>query len=213
MTGIVTGYSSGIGKEITTSLESNGFRVIKLKSRLENLSKLESEIKEIIKDNQIEFLVNSAGVGVFEPLETISINKIKNLIDINLIAPIALTKLLLPSLKKSKGTIINITSIEAIKASKFSSIYSASKAGLRHFSHSLFEEVRKSEVKVCSINPDLTNTEFFKNNNLKFCPIDEPTYYIDPKEIAKIVLLILKSNSVITDITIRPKKVGISSKK
>ena len=212
MQGIVTGYSSGIGKEITAILEKNGFNVIKLKSRLDNIEKLEKEVKELIKTTSIEFLINSAGVGIFEPLETISIEKIEKLIKINLTAPIILTKLLLPSLKKHKGSIINITSIEAIKTSKYSSIYSASKAGLRHFSHTLFEEARKYEVKICSINPDLTNTSFFKNNNLKFQPINNSLYYIDPKEIANIVLLILTTNSAITDITIRPKKVGVTKR-
>jgi len=207
--GIVTGFSSGIGKEICSLLELEGFSVIKLKSRLEDSNKLESEIKEILKKSEISFLINAAGIGVFEPMQTISIAKIKKLIEINLIAPIILTKLLLPSLKKTKGHIINISSIEAIKASKFSALYSASKAGLRHFSHSLFEEVRKDGIKVTSINPDLTDTNFFKNNNLKFMPIDNKQYAINPKEIANLILTILKTDSAITDITIRPQKSGV----
>ena len=209
MKGIVTGFSSGIGKEICSLLELEGFSVIKLKSRLEDSNKLESEIKEILKKSEISFLINAAGIGVFEPMQTISIAKIKKLIEINLIAPIILTKLLLPSLKKTKGHIINISSIEAIKASKFSALYSASKAGLRHFSHSLFEEVRKDGIKVTSINPDLTDTNFFKNNNLKFMPIDNKQYAINPKEIANLILTILKTDSAITDITIRPQKSGV----
>jgi short-subunit dehydrogenase len=207
--GIVTGFSSGIGKEICAILEKNGFSVIKLKSRLEDTKKLESEIKNILKENEIYFLINAAGIGVFEPMQTISVEKIKKLIDINLVAPLILTKLLLPALKKTKGHIINISSIEALRASKFSALYSASKAGLRHFSHSLFEEVRKDEIKVTSINPDLTNTNFFKNNNLKFKPLEDAKYAIEPKEIANLVLTILQTNSAITDITIRPQKSGI----
>ncbi|NPA28055.1 MAG: SDR family oxidoreductase [Epsilonproteobacteria bacterium] len=212
MQGIITGYSSGIGEAICKKLESKGIEVIKLKSRLNRVDKVEEEIKEITKKHNISFLINSAGIGIFEPLETISTKKIKEIIDINLLAPIILTKLLLPSLKKNKGTLINISSIEAIKASKYSSVYSASKAAIRHFSHSLFEEVRKSEVKVCSINPDLTNTPFFKNNNLKFQPKQQEAYYIDPQEIAQIVWMILTTKSVISDITIRPKKVGVEKR-
>lgn len=212
MRGIVTGSSSGIGRAIKKELEKNGFEVISLKSRLQNFAKLEAEIKEILRGGEIDFLINSAGVGVFEPLETISIKKIEELITINLTAPIILTKLLLPSLKKTKGTIINITSIEALRASKFSSIYSASKAGLRHFGATLFEEVRRDGVKVCSINPDVSDTEFFQKNRLKFEPIREEEFVINPEEIAKLALTILINKSVISDITIRPQKVGIKKR-
>ncbi len=176
------------------------------------LNPIETEIKGILKIKEINFLINSAGVGLFEPLETVSIKRIEELIYINLVAPIVLTKLLLPSLKKSKGAVINITSIEAIKTSKFSSIYSASKAGIRHFSTTLFEEVRRYGVRVCSINPDLSNTPFFEKNNLKFEPIREDEFVIDPKEIAKLVYTILSNKSVISDITIRPQRVGIKKR-
>jgi short-subunit dehydrogenase len=211
MCGIVTGYSSGIGKEIVKILQTNGYDVIKLNSRLQHFEQVEKEVKSILKTKQIKFLINSAGIGIFEPHQTISIQKIKQVIDINLIAPMILTKLCLASLKKTQGIIINISSIEAIKNSKYSALYSASKAGLRHFSQCLFEEVRKDGIKVCSINPDITNTPFFDNNNLHFKPKQNPQFYIDPKEIASIVLNVLNSTSPITDITIRSQKIGLQT--
>jgi hypothetical protein len=73
-----------------------------------------------------------------------SIAKIEELIAVNLKAPIILSNLCLRSLKKTKGNIINITSVEATKHSKFSALYTATKSGLRDFSLSLFEELRKS---------------------------------------------------------------------
>ncbi|HIC45056.1 MAG TPA: SDR family NAD(P)-dependent oxidoreductase, partial [Sulfurimonas sp.] len=79
----------------------------------------------------INLLINSAGLGYFEPHEELSVSKI-----------------------------INISSIEALKASKFSAAYSASKAGLHHFGNSLFEEVRKAGVNIISIHPDMTQTPF-----------------------------------------------------
>ena len=82
MVGIVTGYSSGIGKEIATLLEKEGFEVIRLKSRLERFDEVEKEIKSILKTKEISFLVNAAGIGIFEPLQTISTKKIQKLIDI-----------------------------------------------------------------------------------------------------------------------------------
>ena len=206
----MTGYSSGIGKTICEELEQNGFEVIKLTSRLEDIDSLEIEIKKILKIKEINLLVNCAGLGVFEPHEQISLSKIKELIDINLTAPIILSNLLLRSLKKNQGHIINITSIEALKHSKFSALYTATKSGLRDFSLSLFEEVRKSGVKITSINPDITNTNFF--DELKFKPSQKEDTYLQSSSIAKTVIDIINFDGVITDITLRPQKFEIQRK-
>lgn len=207
---IVTGYSSGIGKAIVKELESQNYTIIKLDSRLDDLSSLELEIKNILKDNDIDLLVNCAGVGIFKPHEEISLTKIKELIDVNLTAPIALTNLLLRSLKKTEGHIINISSVEATKHSKFSALYTATKSGLRDFGLCLFEELRKSGVGVTSINPDLTLTNFF--DDLQFEPSQKDDTHLLPETIAKTVIDILNTNGVVTDITVRPQKFEIKKK-
>ena len=207
---VVTGYSSGIGKAISEILEENNYEVIKLKSRLEDTTNIEQEINDILKTNEINVLVNCAGLGKFVPHEEISISKIKELIDINLTAPIILSNLLLRSLKKTQGHIINITSIEATKHSKFSALYTATKSGLRDFGLCLFEEVRKSGVKVTSINPDITQTNFFQD--LQFEPSLKEDTYLNAQDIAKSVLDILSIDAVVTDITIRPQRFEIKRK-
>jgi len=207
---IVTGYSSGIGKAICSELESNDYTIIKLTSRLEDLSSLEQEVKELLKTKEIDLLINCAGVGIFQPHEEISVAKIKELIDINLTAPIVLSNLLLRSLKQTQGKIINIASIEATKHSKFSALYTATKSGLRDFGLSLFEELRKSGVGVTTINPDLTTTNFF--DDLQFEPSKQEDTFLLPQTIAKTVIDVLNTQGVITDITIRPQKFAIQKK-
>jgi len=207
---IVTGYSSGIGKAICDSLSLEGYLIIKLQTRLEDTVTLEKEIKDLLKKNDIDLLVNCAGVGIFQPHEEISIAKIKELIDINLTAPIILTNLLLRSLKKTQGHIINIASIEATKHSKFSALYTATKSGLRDFGLSLFEELRKSGVAVTTINPDLTQSSFF--DDLQFEPSTKEDTYLLPQTIAQTVLDILDTQGVITDITVRPQKFDIKKR-
>ena len=209
MKAIITGYSSGIGKAICEQLEDK-YEIIKLKSRLEDTKVLEKEIKDILKISDIDLLINCAGFGIFEPHEQLNINQIELLIAVNLTAPIILTNLLLRSLKKTNGYIINISSIEATKHSKFSALYTASKSGLRDFSLSLFEEVRKSEVKVCSINPDITKTSFF--DELKFEPSSKQNTYLLASDIAKAVQYVLDSNGTVTDLIIRPTKFEIKRK-
>ncbi len=210
MKAIVTGYSSGIGKAICEILEQNSYEIIKLQSRLEDTTSLEIEVKETLKTNDIDLLVNCAGLGVFKPHEEISIAKIKELIDVNLTAPIILTNLLLRTLKKTKGHIINISSIEATRHSKFSALYTATKSGLRDFGLALFEELRKADVRVTNINPDLTKTNFF--DDLQFKPGSNENSYLDAKDIAKSVMKIIEFDAVVTDITIRPQRLEIKKK-
>jgi short-subunit dehydrogenase len=207
---VVTGHSSGIGKAICKQLKQNNYNVIYLQSRLENIINIENEINNILKSRDINLLVNCAGLGIFQPHEEISIGKIKQLIDINLTAPIILSNLLLRSLRKTNGHIINITSIEATKHSKFSALYTATKSGLRDFGLCLFEEVRKSGIKVTSINPDITQTNFF--NNLQFEPSKDEDTFLLPEVIAQNVIDILNTNAVITDITLRAQKFAITKK-
>ncbi|MDF1881313.1 SDR family oxidoreductase [Sulfurimonas sp. MAG313] len=223
---LITGSSSGIGQAIKDTLLSMGYRVYGLARRTQVKEKnfvplvcdisdavqLEKSIQILLKETDINLLINSAGLGYFEPHEELSVTQIKEIIDTNLTAPILLTSLCLRSLKKTKGKVINISSIEALKASKFSAVYSASKAGLHHFGSSLFEEVRKSGVQIVSIHPDLTQTSFF--DNLHFKPKDNEMMSLKPEDIAQSVqdILNMREGVSITEVTIRPQYFGISKK-
>ena len=216
-TALITGSSSGIGKAIKAELEKNSYKVYGVSRKndeiicdLKDTKTLHVKIKEFLKTTDIDLLVNCAGVGVFAPHEEISFEKINELIDVNLKAPILLTNLCLRSLKKTKGHIVNISSVEATKHSKFSALYTATKSGLRDFSLSLFEELRKSGVRVTNINPDMTKTAFF--DELNFEPSNKENTHIQPEDIAKTLLYIIKSPFVVTDITVRPQKLEILKK-
>jgi len=216
-TALITGSSSGIGKAIRTELEKNDYKVYGVSRKngeiicdLKDTKALHVKIKEFLKTTDIDLLINCAGVGVFAPHEEISFKKINELIDVNLKAPIVLTSLCLRSLKKTKGHIINIASVEATKHSKFSALYTATKSGLRDFSLSLFEELRKSGVRVTNINPDITKTAFF--DELSFEPSNKEDTYIKPEDIAKTLMHVIKSPFVVTDITVRPQKLEILKK-
>lgn len=227
---IVTGASSGIGLEIAKVLLNNNYKVYGLardfsKTELEHTNfvreicdvtktfLLEEKIKNIKKvEDEIYVLVNNAGVGFYGPHEEINTKKLHAMIATNLEAPIILTHLLLRELKKNSGYIINISSITAKKASPIGCAYSATKAGLSHFSEGLFEETRKAGVKVVTIHPDMAKTNFYKNAN--FREGDLPESYITGQCVAKAVEMILnqREGTVVTDITLRPQKHMISKK-
>ena len=84
-------------------------------------------------------------------------------------------------------------------------VYGATKAALRHFGNSLFEEVRKSGVKVCNILPDLTLSNF--HNNTYFKPSSDEMAHLKPQDIAKIVKDIITSpkHLVMQEIIIKPQ--------
>ncbi|ACZ13024.1 SDR family oxidoreductase [Sulfurospirillum deleyianum] len=214
---LMSGGSSGIGKAIKNILTCNEYEVFNIGRNeaeivcdLRDTEALEKKVKAWLKSHEVDVLINCAGVGVFDPHETISPSKIKNLIDINLTAPIILSSLCLRSLQKQSGHIINITSIEATRHAKYSALYTATKSGLRDFGHCLFEEVRKSGVRVTSINPDMTQTPFF--DALHFKPSEDESTHLLPETIAQSVWDVLHVNGVITDLSIRPQKVGIAKK-
>ena len=209
MKALVTGVSGGIGGECAKILKANGYEILTLKSRFENLNELEKEVSELSQKHEISALLLCAGVGKFDPLECQKADEIANLININLSANLIITSLLLKNLKRNHAHIIGISSIEALRFSKFSCAYSASKAGLRAFLLSLFEENRK-EIKVTCINPDIVKTPFY--DDLRFEPSDDESSYIDAEEIANLVLEILRTKSVVTDITIRPKILKLNKK-
>ncbi|MBE6063083.1 MAG: SDR family oxidoreductase [Clostridium butyricum] len=231
-TAIVTGASSGIGLSITKLLLKQNYKVygfgrdfskysnyfsiennfIPISCNLMNTSSLCEKIKEISKNESIKILVNNAGVGYFGPHEELNPKKIHEIVTINLEVPLILSQLLLRHLKKTNGYIINISSIEAKKSSVYGCAYGATKAGLTHFSESLFDETRKYGVKVATIHPDMTKTDFYRNSNFK--ETEDINTYITPDEVAQAVNMVLsqRDSLVCTDITLRPQKHKIMRK-
>lgn len=219
---VVSGTTSGIGEATARRLLSDGWIVYGLARRagtiedpnyrhrqvdlcdsaalLECVSSIESECE------QIHALINNAGVGHFAPHEELSSEAIEEMVSLNLLAPLLLTKSLLRSIKRSQGWIINIASFSAHESSSFGATYAATKAGLKHFGTSLFDEVRKSGAKVVTISPDITRTAFF--DDLSFAPEEDPAAAVTPDCIADAVsnILLQREGTVITDLVIRPQR-------
>ena len=170
-----------------------------------NIEDVLTEVESILKDH-------NAGIGYFGPHEELNPNKIHGMVITNLEVPLVLSQLLLRDLKKSKGYIINISSITAKKSSAYGCAYSATKAGLAHFSEGLFDETRKTGVKVITIYPDITKTNFYKD--LNFRQGDLPESYILPECIADAVEMVLsqREGTVVTEIILQPQKHMIARK-
>jgi len=226
---LVTGASSGIGYAIVKRLLELDLKVLGISrsvtNELFNHKNFEAipcnltDAKEIellakkLKDKNISILINSAGFGKFEPHEELNHKTILDMVCLNLTAPMLLTNMLLRELKKNDGYLININSIEAIRASKFAGVYSATKAGLKAFTDALFEETRKSNLSVTNINPDMTESNFY--DELRFETSKKEDEKLLATDIADATqhILSMRKGAVISEYTIRSLKFGISKKK
>jgi len=209
---IITGTSSGIGKAIKEKLKD--YEIIEVCRRCENSIDL-NDIKAVeeFKIKDVYAIINNAGVGYFGQFEDISTSKIQEMVNVNLLAPLILTKNHLKEIKKNKGFIINISSTSATQPARLGVVYSATKAAIRQFGISLFEEVRKEGVKVINVLPDLTLSNF--HNNTFFKPSNEKLAHIKPEDVANIVYDIfnLPENLVMQEVILKPQIFKLDKKK
>ena len=150
-------------------------------------------------------LINNAGVGYYGLHEELNAAKIKEIVRTNFEAPMILSQLALRQLKKSKGFIINISSVTALQPSPHGCAYGASKAGLTAFSRSLFDEARKYGVKVVSVHPDMTSTDLYRNADFK--EDEDMAAHLEPQEVAQTVeyIINIRDGAVVQEITIKPQ--------
>lgn len=225
---IVTGASSGIGKEISRVLCELGYEVYgfgrnfgeggtiqfhPLQGDLLDTQWLCSQVREISRSSHIEVLVNAAGVGYYGLHEELSVKQIQTLVRTNLEVPLILTNRLLRVLKQNKGYIITISSVTAKQRNPHGCAYGATKAALSSFGNSLFDEARKYGVKVTTIHPDMTDTNLYRDAD--FTCSDQEGSFLLASEVAEAVRYVLtqREGMVVEDITLRPQLHRIARKK
>lgn len=171
---VITGASSGIGKATAEYLAKRGFKVYgmarrEIKSDLINGvvcdvtdgEKVKSVLAAVFAENgRIDCFINNAGTGISGAVEYIEEAENDKLYNLNFRAVCECSRLALPYLKKSKGILINISSIAAIIPIPFQTAYSASKAAVNMFSQALRLEVKPLGVRVAAVMPGDTKTGF-----------------------------------------------------
>ncbi len=182
MKALITGASSGIGRDIARYLDKLGYKLYLVARDKEKLKELSSELndakyyvydlsksKEVyslydeLKDEDIDFLVNNAGFGLFGFFDETSIDKEMEMIDVNIKAVHILTKLFLKDMiSKNKGRILNVASSAGFYAGPYLNTYYATKNYVLKLTLGIYEElrVRKSNVKVSVLCPGPVNTNF-----------------------------------------------------
>jgi NAD(P)-dependent dehydrogenase (short-subunit alcohol dehydrogenase family) len=227
---IVTGGTKGIGRGIAEALVREGVNVcISARSRSEidqtvrELCVLEkgratgivcdvriqAQIKSLFELTAAEFdgvdiLVNNAGIGIFAPVEEMSPEDFRAVLETNLFGVFYCCHEAIPLMKqRGSGYIINISSLAGANPHPRMAAYNASKFGLNGFSEALMQEVRHDGIKVSYIMPGSVNTEFGGHS-----PGDENSWKLQPSDIAKVVIDLLHHDerSLPSRVEIRPSK-------
>ena len=171
---IITGASSGIGKATKEYLREKGFVVYDISlnakedeftysANVNDYERVKSIFEDIFKkEGQIDVLVNNAGYGIAGAIENTTTQNINNLFATNLSSVVALTSMAIPYLKKTKGRIVNISSVAGVIPLPFQACYSAAKAGVLNFSKAVNNEVKPFGMRVIAVMPGDTKTGFTK---------------------------------------------------
>ncbi len=183
MKALITGASSGIGRDMARYLASKNIDLILVARRKDKLEELQKELNvkskiiildlekeenvfklyEKTKNENIDILINNAGFGLFGDFKDTDLNRELEMINVNVKAPHILTKLFLKDfIQKDYGYILNVSSSAGFMAGPHLNTYYATKNYLAKLTMAINEELRvsKSKVKVCTLCPGPTNTEF-----------------------------------------------------
>lgn len=183
MIALVTGASSGIGRDMARYLSKLGYEIIAVAQREERLFELKKELKtkvevipldlskeencielyERVKDKQIDLVINNAGFGLFGEFTETDFDKEIKLINTNVTAVHILTKLFLNDMeKRNSGRILNVSSIASFAPGPLMAAYYSSKAYVLRLSQAIYKELKKknSNVHISILCPGPVATEF-----------------------------------------------------
>ena len=182
---IVTGGSEGVGASAARKFAEAGANLVLVARSKKKLEAVASELRELtsveiypmdVRDDdachslfkkaafefgQVDVLVNNAGYHERGPVAEVSSEDLAAIIDVNLRAPIMLTRLALPYLKEAGGgAVINVGSLAGRAPIPGSAVYAASKAGLRAFTYAIADEMADSNIKFALVSPGPIDTGF-----------------------------------------------------
>lgn len=183
---VITGATSGIGKEFSRSLAKKGYSLILLGRREQILKEVANDIEKefkvkvdinilditnkndldifidkVSKYSNIEFLINNAGHGAENSFTKDNIENQIEMIDVHVVATVKLTYAIANIMKKNKkGYIINLSSLASFNAFPTSGMYCGTKSFLTRFSECLALELLESNIKVQALCPGFTRTDF-----------------------------------------------------
>ena len=222
---IVTGASSGIGKEFARILGREGFDltvIARTESRLQILANeiqsshpgckvtvrpcdLSNDLQreQLIKDldldnNSYDLLVNNAGFGHYGPLRETDWSRLHEMINLNIVSLTHLTHAFCGSLqKKHKTHILNVASTAAFQAGPLMAVYYATKAYVLSLGVALSSELKHDNIVVSTLCPGPTETEFVNHSGVDKSKLLQHMRFADPRQVAEFGYRALKKEKTI----------------
>ncbi|MDQ0596546.1 NAD(P)-dependent dehydrogenase (short-subunit alcohol dehydrogenase family) [Streptomyces canus] len=179
---LVTGASSGIGKETALALAASGFTVVGTSRDTSRVAPLDgvtfvgldvaedtsvtAAVQEVSERfGRIDVLVNSAGVGSMGASEETSLEQVQALFDTNVFGVMRMVNEVLPHMRaQRRGRIINISSVLGFLPQPYMAAYAASKHAIEGYTESLDHEVRDHGIRALIVQPAYTRTGFEANS-------------------------------------------------
>lgn len=177
---LITGCSSGVGRNLCTNLQKRGYRVVASARNINSISDLDSDMKveldvtnaDMIKQavtkvieryGKIDILINNAGYSVRSAVEEIDIDMAKKMFDVNVFGIIRITEAVVPYMREQHyGKIINIGSISGRLTGIINAGYCASKHAVEAISEASRYELKNFGIQVTVLEPGAMDTDFFK---------------------------------------------------
>ena len=201
MKALVTGASSGIGKDFALYLDKLGYELIlvsrsddALKKVADSLSKKPKiivldlsvndncyKLYEMVKDDKVDFLINNAGFGLLGNTWELDLDKELNMIDLNVKAVHILSRLFLDDMiKRNSGRILNVASSAGFLPGPSLNTYYATKNYVTKWTVGLYEELRRKNINVhvSCLCPGPVNTNFDKVAGVDFSMKGLPSDYV-----------------------------------
>jgi short-subunit dehydrogenase len=191
---LITGASTGIGRELAKLLAADKFNLILVARNQAQLEELAAQLRaregveikiiardlaapgvpleifESLRQTPVSILVNNAGVGHYGAFAQIELSRALEIMHLNLDALVQLTHLFLQPMRlRGAGKVLNVASTAAFQPGPMVSIYYASKAFVYSFSYALAEEMKDTGITITTLCPGPTNTQFFARGN--FAPV------------------------------------------
>ncbi|OIP74642.1 MAG: short-chain dehydrogenase [Oscillatoriales cyanobacterium CG2_30_44_21] len=225
---IVTGASSGIGKEVALRLLQSGAQVSvisrnpdRLLSKLPagsnakgyaidlgNIEEVASQIKAIASDmNGVDILINNAGMAYIGELIEMPLTEWQKLFDLNLTSVFQCLQAVLPTMRSQKsGTIINVASVAAKQGFPNWAAYCASKFALLGLTQAIAAEEQPRGIKIMSICPGSVDTPLWDTLGDKVPPSFDRSAMLRPSTVAEAIMTLinLPSDAVISDLVLMP---------
>jgi short-subunit dehydrogenase len=219
---LLTGAGSGIGQVLADRLHARGddlVLVARTAERADDLSGRYAGAQVLVADladpravdalelpASLDSVVHAAGVVDLGRVEELTTAQWREQVDVNLLAPVGLTRLALPALRSARGTVLFVNSGAGLRAHPEWSAYAASKFGLRAFADVLRAEESGSGVRVTSVFPGRTATPMQRKVHEQEGAAYDAADWIDPATVADAMLhvLDLPRDATVPDLTISP---------